>query len=86
MYSKCKKYFKSTGDLNRHVRQHNRVLFYYCDFCMYKNVDKRNTESRMRTHVEGNKKYSCQLCGKKFRFSTQKLRHKQDGCNIDNLK
>ena len=85
MHSKCGKFFKSTGDLNRHVRQHDIVLFYYCDFCTYKNADKRNTESHMGIHVEGNKKYSCQLCGKQFRFSTQKLRHKRDGCNLDDV-
>ena len=82
----CGKYFKSTGDLNRHVKTHNAILLYHCDFCTYSNVDKRNTESHMRTHVKGNKRYSCPLCGKKFRFSTQKLRHKQACCNITDLK
>ena len=82
----CGKYFKSTGDLNRHVRTHNATLLYYCDFCTYSNVDKRNTKSHMHTHIKGNEQYSCPLCGKKFWFSTQKLRHKRDGCNITDLK
>ena len=64
----CGKYFKSTGDLNRHVRTHNAIILYHCDFCTYSNVDKRNTESHMRTHIKGNERYSCPLCGKKFRF------------------
>ena len=82
----CGKFFKSIGDLNRHVKQHNAIVLYHCDFCTYNNVDKRNTESHMRTHMEGNERYSCQLCGKKFQFSTQKLRHKRDGCNLADLK
>ena len=86
MKNDCGKYFKSVGDLNRHVSTHNATLLYYCDFCTYNNVDKRNTESHMRTHIKGNERYSCPLCGKKFRFSTQKLRHKHDGCNITDKK
>ena len=82
----CGKFFKTIGDLNRHVKQHNAVVLYQCDFCTYENVDKRNTESHMRTHIEGNERYSCKLCGKRFRFSTQKLRHKRDGCNLEDLK
>ena len=71
MKTTCGKFFKSVGDLNRHVSTHNATHVYYCDFCTYSNVDKRNTESHMRTHVVGNERYSCPLCGKKFRFSTQ---------------
>ena len=82
----CGRFFKSMGDLNRHVNQHNAIVLCHCDFCTYSNVDKRNTESHMRTHVKGNEWYSCHLCGKKFQFSTQKLRHKRDGCNVSNVK
>ena len=40
--------FKNVGDLNRHVRQHRRGNWFYCDFCDYKNKDKRNTDSHQR--------------------------------------
>ena len=86
MKTTCGKYFKSVGDLNRHVSTHNATILYYCDFCTYSNVDKRITESHMHTHIKGNEWYSCPLCGKTFHFSTQKLRHKRDGCNITDKK
>ena len=41
MKTTCGKYFKSIGDLNRHVKTHNAIILYHCDFCTYSNVDKR---------------------------------------------
>ena len=49
----CRRIFKNLGNLNRHVGQHDGV-WYTCDFCTYCNKDKHNTNSHMRTHVEGN--------------------------------
>ena len=86
MKNGCKKYFKSIGDLNRHVFTHNKSIYYYCDYCMYKNLDKRNTESHMRVHVVGNERYVCNSCEKPFRFNTQYRRHLRDGCNLHDLK
>ena len=76
MFQNCKKFFKTVGDLNRHVKQHEQKNYYHCDYCTYKNLDKRNIESHMRLHVAGNERYWCSLCGKTFRFSTQHLKHK----------
>ena len=45
MKKNCDKYFKNVSDLNRHVKQHKRSAWFYCDFCGYKNKDKRNTDS-----------------------------------------
>ena len=68
----CKKEFKSIGDVNRHVKMHTKGSWHHCDFCNYKNKDKRNTESHMRTHIaEEDFRYECDKCGKKMRFSTQ---------------
>ena len=39
MHNQCGKFFKSFGDLNRHVCQHDTKFFYHCDYCRYKNVD-----------------------------------------------
>ena len=86
MRNGCKKYFKSIGDLNRHVLTHNKSIYYYCDYCTYKNLDKRNTESHMRVHVVGNERYVCNSCDKPFRFNTQYRRHLRDGCNLHDLK
>ena len=85
MHKGCKKYFKAVGDLNWHVRQHDNALYYHCDYCMYKNLNKRNTKSHMRIHVTGNERYSCHLCGKPFKFSTQHRRHLKEGCNLDDV-
>ena len=86
MRNGCKKYFKSIGDLNRHVFTHNKSIYYYCDYCTYKNLDKRNTESHMRIHVVGNERYVCNSCEKPFRFNTQYRHHLRDGCNLHDLK
>ena len=82
----CKKYFKSIGDVNRHVLTHNKAIYYYCDYCTYKNLDKRYTESHMRVHVVENECYVCNSCEKPFRFNTQYRRHQHDGCNLHDLK
>ena len=81
MHKNCGRTFKNLGDLNRHVGQHDGVWF-TCDFCTYRNKDKQNTNSHMRTRVEGNKLYGCQHCGKWFHFSTQYRRHQKSGCNF----
>ena len=84
MHKNCGRTFKNLGDLNRHVNQHNGI-WYTCDFCTYRNKDKRNTSSHMKTHVEGNEAYGCQKCGKCFRFNTQYRRHQKDGCTFPPL-
>ena len=65
MHKNCGCTFKNLGDLNRHVSQHDGVL-YSCDFCTYHNKDRQNTNSHMQIHVEGNELYGCQHCGKSF--------------------
>ena len=55
----CGKNVKNLGDLNRHISQYDGV-WYTCDFCTYRNKDKRNTNSHMWIHVEGNELYGCQ--------------------------
>ena len=80
MKKNCDKCFKNVGDLNRHVKQHRRGNWFYCDFCDYKNKDKRNIDSHQRVHVVAEKKYSCDTCKERFMFSTQRLRHLKKGC------
>ena len=46
----CDKQFKSIGDLNRHINSYSKGGWYHCDHCDYKNKDKRNTDSHIRTH------------------------------------
>ena len=68
----CDRQFKSSGDLNRHVKSHTKGGWYHCDHCDYKNKDKRNTDSHMRVHsTDDESRYECDKCGKKMRFSTQ---------------
>ena len=79
----CPKTFKSVGDVNRHVKVHAKGGWYQCTYCDYKNKDKRNTESHMRTHTkEEDGKYVCDKCGKHMRYSTQFRRHKESGCDV----
>ena len=60
------KKFKGTGDLNHHIKTHTKGSWYCCDKCDYKNKDKCNTDSHMRTHnKEDEGRYECDKCGKK---------------------
>ena len=79
----CPRTFKSVGDVNRHVKSHGKGGWHRCAHCDYKNKDKRNTESHMRTHTkQEDGKYICDKCGKHMRYSTQFRRHKEQGCEI----
>ena len=79
----CSKKFKSIGDYNRHLKTHQDGGWYLCDFCTYKNKDKRNTMSHMRTHTKKDEgRYECDKCLKRMRYSTQFIRHKQQGCRV----
>ena len=79
----CSKKFKSIGDYNRHLKAHQDGGWYPCDFCNYKNKDKRNTMSHMRTHTkEDEGRYECDKCFKRMRYLTQFIRHKQQGCKV----
>ena len=44
---RCSKEFKGIGDLNRHIDTHKKGVWHCCEFCSYKNKDKRNTDSHM---------------------------------------
>ena len=81
MVNDCIRSFKNTGDLNRHVNQHTEI-WYNCDFSTYRNKDKWNRESHQHMHVDGNEKYSCVHCGKKFKFNTQFKWHEVGGCEL----
>ena len=79
----CTRTFKSVGDVNHHVKSHTKGGWHKCAHCDYKNKDKRNTESYMRTHTKKeDRKYVCDKCGKHMRYSTQFIRHKQQGCDV----
>ena len=76
VYPNYKKHFKNKGDLTRHAKEHEGVL-HKCPDCPYKNPDIRNLESHRLWHSDI-EKYECKLCGKTFRFSTQRRRHLKD--------
>ena len=81
----CSKKFKNTGDYNRHIKAHDSDTWYTCDHCTYRNKDKRNRDSHVRTHnPKGSKeRYECERCHKQLRFSTQVLRHRESGCRLE---
>ena len=83
----CSRGFKNKGDFNRHMHSHDDIWF-KCDSCPYKNKDKRNRDSHMRTHQEkgiGLECYHCEHCGKAMWFSTQLKRHRVTGCEVLDL-
>ena len=65
------------------MNSHKKGGWYHCNYCDYKNKDKRNTDSHMQIHStdEEDKWYECDKCGKRMRFSTQFKWHKEQGCN-----
>ena len=86
-HKRCSRGFKNKGDFNRHMRSHEDIWF-KCDSCTYKNKDKRNGDSHMRTHQEkgiGLEHNHCEHCGKAMWFSTQLKRHRLTGCDVLNL-
>ena len=83
----CSQGFKNKGDFNRHMHSHEDIWF-KCTSCLYKNKDKRNRDSHMRTHQEkgiGLECYHCECCGKAMRFSTQLKWHRVTGCDVLDL-
>ena len=83
----CSRGFKNKGDYNRHMLSHEDIWF-KCTSCPYKNKDKRNRDSHMRTHQEkgiGLERYHCKCCGKAMRFSTQLKWHRVTGCDVLDL-
>ena len=80
---RCSKEFKGIGDLNRHIDTHKKGVWHRCEFCSYKNKDKRNTDLHMRTHQKKEDGiYVCVKCHKIMRFNTQYRRHLESGCNM----
>ena len=83
----CSPGFKNKGDFNRHMFSHGDIWF-KCTSCPYKNKDKRNRDSHMRTHQEkgiGLECYHCERCGKAMWFSTQLKWHRVTGCDVLDL-
>ena len=83
----CSRGFKNKGDYNRHMLSHEDIWF-KCTFCPYKNKDKRNRDSHLRTHQEkgiGLERYHCECCGKVMRFSTQLKWHRVTRCDVLDL-
>ena len=83
----CSRGFKNKGDFNRHMHSHEDVWF-KCNSCLYKNKDKRNRDSHMRTHQEkgiGLECYHCECCGKVMQFSTQLKCHRVTECHVLDL-
>ena len=72
----CQHSFKNQGDLKRHAAEHYRQP-HECPDCNYKNSDIRNLESHRLKHTDINK-YTCEKCGKDFRYNTQYRRHLKD--------
>ena len=76
IYPNCQRSFKNQGDLKRHVAEHYKQP-HECPDCDYKNSDIRNLESHRLKHTDINK-YTCEKCGKGFKYNTQYRRHLKD--------
>ena len=66
---KCSQRFKCELELKAHMSKPIK-----CEYCDYKNTDKRNVQAHM--HVHSNKlPFLCILCGNHFKWQEQKKRH-----------
>ena len=73
VYPNCQRLFKNKGDLKRHAAEHYRQP-HECPNCDYKNNDIRNLESHHLKHSNISK-YTCENCGKNFKYNTQYRHH-----------
>ena len=69
----CGQQFKRESELNMHLKAHSSKPI-KCEYCDYKNMDKRNVQAHMRVHSD-ELPFSCILCGKHFRWQEQKKQH-----------
>ena len=58
----CGQQFKRKSELNAHLKAHTSKPI-SCEYCDYKNTDKRNVRANMRVHSD-ELPFSCILCGK----------------------
>ena len=69
----CGQWFKCESERNAHLKAHTSKPI-NCEYCNYKNTDKRNVPAHMRVHSD-ELPFSCILCGKRFKWQEQKKRH-----------
>ena len=69
----CGQRFKRESELNAHLKAHTSKPI-SCEYCDYKNTDKRNVRAHMRVHSD-ELPFFCILCGKRFKWQEQKKRH-----------
>ena len=69
----CGQRFKCESELNAHLKEHTSKPI-SCEYCDYKNTDKRNVCAHMRVH-SNELPFFCILCGKQFKWQEQKKQH-----------
>ena len=75
-HAKCSKSFMQKSKLTAHSITHSGKK-YECECGNYEMNDKRLNRQHQRTHSE-DKRYSCKVCGERFKHTTQVLWHKRD--------
>ncbi|XP_010772849.1 zinc finger protein 184-like [Notothenia coriiceps] len=73
--SVCNKYFKHSGTLKQHLRNHTGEKLFICSICKKSFAVRGHLKGHMRIHT-GEKPFSCSVCEKRFTWSHYVKRHK----------
>ena len=81
----CDKIFSNKGNLNQHMKIHDKSKVFKCDVCLKRFPCKANLKMHYRTHTR-EKPFACQVCDKKFARKDNLVRHRATHSDVRSFK